>query len=396
MMPQITQFLNNIKNNNEYYSNIINDATVLDDIPTLNKNDIRLNPDSIISECYSKKDLIHETTNGTTDYHPLDLYKTPQERVDLNFSLWKERRKFISASNIKSVKIAVFYYSHDSLMNHDGSLKKVSGLIQVPMNRADDNQYIADLKYLIEEEIKWLIGPVSIFLKYAKICKKYCIKFNVEYCECTSEYVPEVYRKEIEDVFKCKFLMQYSCHELWGIAFTNSLEMYNVLKPLDNSIVEGLLRKEFTSKKLYSPVVTSLTLKAMPFIKYLLTDLVYFDNGYIIPFGFRYTDMVKLKTDTIHCSIFDNLFGTLPFKFEPLEQYQIIYDAQNSEIVVNVLNLEVTQGDIVCSVLKEYIKEHYKSSIKVSLRNCSKFFRDNLTGKMRGIINKENINNEIW
>lgn len=39
------------------------------------------------------------------------------------------------------------------------------------MNRADDNQYIADLKYLIEEEIKWLIGPVSIFLKYAKICK---------------------------------------------------------------------------------------------------------------------------------------------------------------------------------------------------------------------------------
>lgn len=29
MMPQITQFLNNIKNNNEYYSNIINDATVL-------------------------------------------------------------------------------------------------------------------------------------------------------------------------------------------------------------------------------------------------------------------------------------------------------------------------------------------------------------------------------
>ncbi|MTV67093.1 hypothetical protein GM525_12830, partial [Streptococcus pneumoniae] len=94
-----------------------------------------------------------------------------------------------------------FYYSHDSLMNHDGSLKKVSGLIQVPMNRADDNQYIADLKYLIEEEIKWLIGPVSIFLKYAKICKKYCIKFNVEYCECTSEYVPEVYRKEIEDVF---------------------------------------------------------------------------------------------------------------------------------------------------------------------------------------------------
>lgn len=56
MMPQITQFLNNIKNNNEYYSNIINDATVLDDIPILNKNDIRLNPDSIISECYSKKD----------------------------------------------------------------------------------------------------------------------------------------------------------------------------------------------------------------------------------------------------------------------------------------------------------------------------------------------------
>lgn len=85
------------------------------------------------------------------------------------------------------------------------------------MNRADDNQYIADLKYLIEEEIKWLIGPVSIFLKYAKICKKYCIKFNVEYCECTSEYVPEVYRKEIEDVFKCKFLMQYSCHELWEL-----------------------------------------------------------------------------------------------------------------------------------------------------------------------------------
>lgn len=95
MMPQITQFLNNIKNNNEYYSNIINDATVLDDIPILNKNDIRLNPDSIISECYSKKDLIHETTNGTTDYHPLDLYKTPQERVDLNFSLWKEENLLV-------------------------------------------------------------------------------------------------------------------------------------------------------------------------------------------------------------------------------------------------------------------------------------------------------------
>lgn len=397
---EIDKYLTYLKENNIYYGQKLKNIHVnnyeFTDINILTKQDIRNNSDEIISKGYSKETLNREQTNGTTEKKPLILYKSTKERIQLDMQLWKSRFKL---SKTAPLRCNVYYYDADILYNERKSYKYGNRLvIYSQMNKNSVEKYLDDLRYFKEKGITWLIGPISVMYKLARVSEYYDFKVDFEYIEFTSEYPTTFYREYIEKQFNCKTCSQYSCHELWGIAFTDE---NNKLKIYSDTIVEE--SKEHNSLRgLGNAIVTKLTLKSMPFLRYHITDLIKIERDEIKNYGFRSKDKVSLDRKDIPWYFFDNIFyqlykeGRIPIDLLPLENYQIIYDKNDSIININTNNIPKVVVDIVKEVLNLRIKREYGEGIRVEVNKVEKFDRDNLTGKMRAILPTSVLNNEIW
>ncbi|PEV14640.1 hypothetical protein CN418_15090 [Bacillus thuringiensis] len=397
---QVDQYIEFLKNNNAYYSNALKKIDITDynfsDIKLLTKQDIRNNSNEIITNGFSKNSLNLEKTNGTTEKFPLTLYKTTEERVKLDLQLWKARFKLNPQA---ALRCNVYYYDSDILYNERKTYSFGNRLVTYSqMNKDNDGKYLDDLKYFKSNNIQWLIGPISVMYKLAKVSKYYNFKTEIKYIEFTSEYPTPFYKEFIENQFNCKTCTQYSCHELWGIAFTDK---DNKIKILDDTIVETI-EEPNSLRGLGNAIITKLTLKAMPFLRYSITDLIKVNKDEIYNFGFRSTDKVIFENVVIPWYFFDNLFfkmfteTQIPIDLLPLVNYQIIYDRDQKNIDIITLGLSEEINIQIKKLLKHKIEENFGKDITIEVNHGNQFRRDNLTGKMRAILPKNIINKEIW
>jgi phenylacetate-coenzyme A ligase PaaK-like adenylate-forming protein len=368
--------------------------------PVLTREIIRSNIEYIISDDFDINELEKDTTNGTTEGNPLVIYKSKKERIQLDFELWKHRKKSLS-SNIGK-KVAVFFYNYRNpnaeVMENVTSRRT---FINIPMNREREDQYIKDLDVLKKHKVNFVIGPASLFYFLALMLDFQEKEYQFDYIEFTSEYVPDKYRKKIESTFKCTTSSQYSCHEVWGIGYSTNTK---VMETLNNTVMEGERDKRFI-RNVYKPIITNLYIKSMPFIRYLLSDYVILADNYekdqeinhFETFGYRSIDEVRFGDVQIHCSEFDNFFiKELGFDFLPLNNYQLIYSEKNGTIFILQLIGDVINIDGICLKLSAYIKEKYGILVNINSITRNSFFRDNVSGKIRGIMNEVIINSEIW
>lgn len=391
-MKHITEYLSYVRKNVPFYKDL---PSSLDKVEILYKRAIRNNTEKLISNDYNIQQLVEEQTNGTTDHIPLKVYKSKYERGRLDLQLWAKRRTF-TQNNIR--RFGISYYSNDFLgktLREKEIIKHDFAFVYIPMNHSNDIEYLNDLKRISKLGIQWLIGPISLFKKYADVCMKYRFKVNIEFCECVSEYVPDVYRKYIRDILGCNLLTQYSCHEFWGIAYSSSVNSPS-LELFPNVKCLALKDKRF-ERELSPTIFTSTFLKAMPLVNYDVGDLIVQDGSTIYNYGYRQSDGIYLSK-FVHCSVIDNAFiESLDFEFLPLEQYQIIYSqSKNSVIIISTLNESKTRK--AAQMLQEILKSNGEYGVSVDYKASQrKFYRDRLTGKMRAIINARHLNtHEIW
>lgn len=386
---KLNELLEYAINNNEFYRKLYNNVYLpindTKEVPILYREEIRKSKIEIISHPYSISELKHDQTNGTTEGKPLDLYRTEQEWIASDLNLWKIRRRI---DRIAAQKYAFYYFNGSNFSNKFNKYTNCSyTAIQFPMMKEHIDDYVEDLNTMIKEKITWIIAPPSILFTLACVAVKNNIKINIPVIESISEYLPNIYRSFFEAVFAGKVYVHYSCHEVWGMAFSDN---NGNLKIMDNVIIEEIDDDRFDNgyKKC---VVTNLSIRSMPFIRYELSDLIKIEGDTLFTYGFRWTEHMLVNNIDIHCSFFVNAF----LKFEelaliPLENYQLVY--KENKIILILINIPTNFHETIKLYLESKIKENFDIYIPVEILSSNRFLVDIISGKMRGIIKYNNVN----
>lgn len=392
-LQELNELIVYLKKYNQFYKKKYENVSVpiksILEVPFLYREEIRDNPNEIISEVIHEKKMKKDYTNGTTEGRPLEIIKTEEEWIQADFALWKIRRQI----DRKSAARYAFYYFNGE--NYSNEIRKYGSgnrrTIQFPMKKSCEEQFAEDLKIIAQEKISWLIAPPSIIFTLCCVAIKYGIQVKINVIESISEYLPQFYKKLFELVFSGRVYIHYSCHEVWGMGFSGE---DGVLHIMDDCI---LLQKNDTRfKGNYGRcIVTNLKLKSMPFVNYELSDLIRIVGDKVYTYGFRWTEEAYVGMQKIHCSFFDNIF--IEFKemeLRPLENYQIIYS--KTKILILLVTTHEEDCIKVTNYLQNRIGETYGGNIIIECKKTRRFLVDTVSGKMRGIIAKENVNFHDW
>lgn len=385
---KLTGLVKYVKSNNDFYkelySHIDGNDFDLQQLPILKRAYIKNNLSRMISSGYCIDELNRESTYGTTEGIPLKIYKSDRERIDLGISLWKYRRIL----NIEACKRHAYYYYNNDNPNAAPQIECGNDSVNIhfPVIKKSEMDYIKDLQIMIDHDIKWLICPPTVAFKISQLAIKYNVLPKLEMIEFLSEYVPRYYKESIEKIFNCNTCIEYGCHEIWGIAFTNK---DNILTIMDNIILEKIKDNRFLNG--YGRcVVTNLKLKSLPFIRYELNDLIDIQGNELRTYGFRSSDMVTIGDIKIHCSFFSNIFeNNVNDKILPLEDYQIIYN--DTAICLCLCNKDESYNEIFRKYLELKLIEFYQLDVKVRAKKITSFITDTFTGKMKGIVRLESL-----
>lgn len=392
-IAKLNQLLTYVCKENDFYSKFYIGVELpvnsIKNLPILQRSHIRECGNSIISNTYKNKKLKYDRTNGTTEGKPLEIYKTNTEWIALDLDLWNVRRSI----NKKAAKKYAFYYFNGDNYSEPYRLYTSGNrtTLQFPMCKKHEKDFLRDLQLMKEHKVQWIIGPPSIIFTLCCVSIKYKFSINVAVIESISEYLPAFYKRFFENVFCGKVYIHYSCHEVWGMGFTDKT---GDLQIMDECIIQTQRDNRF-KRDFGKCIVTNLRIKSMPFINYELSDLIKISGTKLQTFGFRWTEDVRLKQQTIHCSFFDNIFYEFKeINLMPLENYQIVFNENQITIYL------IAMSENVCKSIKQYvsfkIKENFGCDICVNCVNTYRFFVDRISGKMRGIIDYKNVNWDGW
>jgi phenylacetate-CoA ligase len=140
----------------------------------------------------------------------------------------------------------------------------------------------------VEDEIRilesrnlswWAVYPFQL-VKYAKYLKEHNkVKLPLKYIEYTGAFLCAEERLVYESLFSCKMINNYSCREVWSIAYdceqgnlhVNTDSIYFELIDDDGNIISDV-------NKVGRVVVTSLKQRVMPFVRYETGDYAYYED----------------------------------------------------------------------------------------------------------------------
>lgn len=254
------------------------DITTLDDlrkIPILNKEDITNNINKIISLNYGKKDLIKNSTGGSTG-------------VNLHFFNDKKRWGHVSAIAIRNNRWAGLDIGDKSAMLwgsiFDLSLQdKFKGKIYNKLFRRlflssydlSEKNMSAYAKKLVQYRPMVVTGYSSPLYLFAKFHEENNIEaINPKSIISSAEILYRYQRDLIESVFKCKVFNRYGCREFGSIAHECS-EHSGLHVNAEHVYVECLKEngEPAASGEKGELVITDLDNYGMPFIRYKIGDL---------------------------------------------------------------------------------------------------------------------------
>lgn len=211
--------------------------------------------------CFAQEDafdfgdtkIFSEHTSGTSGI-PFTVLKTANERVTLGKQIWKIR------NNFEKVKPFDMYDFSISIP-----------ITACKMNFEDEVHFL--LNYLKDSNFSWWYINENALNKIVPFVKEKSIDFkHLKVIENSGSHIFKEQIEEFERIFKCKISNNYACREVWSIAYTCK---YGHLHINDNVYVELVNDNNelITNAQVRgNVVVTSLDLRAMPFVRYLVGD----------------------------------------------------------------------------------------------------------------------------
>jgi phenylacetate-CoA ligase len=326
---QLDRLFNLAKVSTGYYSQF----NSYDEVPELNKQVMKKNPNDFLSSSYKGK-LFKKFTGGTTGtpfpYHTSALSQSflwaglilSWESCGYNFG---DRIAFIAGSALikTGTKHKIFY----SLLNVD----------RYPVASMDDAIIKKHLAGLRQRNTKVIYG----YAMAINLIADYMLQNNLPPIEglkgiiCTSEVLTDKMRENIEKAFKIKVYNQYGCNEA-------GLSAFECEKGSMHLITSRCMYEINADGELVS---TDLTNDAYPFIKYNTGDIVQFGKNHcscgrhypvITNIEGRGNELlVDMENKKIHSSYFNLMFKN----DKAIKQFQVIFDETSV-----YLNLMVEEG----------------------------------------------------
>lgn len=268
---KITDLIIFLSQKNKYYSKVISNITggrevssvniqeMYDQLPISDKYTINANYHEYLSDL--NQNNIIEMTSGSTGT-PLICLKTNRERIYLSHLLWSERKKVDKYVNVKN------FFS----------------LYGPKTNREIGNMFIFDKENMIscfnrmmQTGPRWICGPITAINRYAYLIEDKMVNYEkgqIKYIEFIGEYVDELTRRRIEDIFGCKTINHYGLREVWCVAYECECGHLHVLD--ENFIVD--VHKKDELDEYGEIIITSLQSRLMPFVKYNTKDIGKIEN----------------------------------------------------------------------------------------------------------------------
>lgn len=255
------KLLEYLKKKNKFYKNIIPEnlekieiSDIFKKIPIIDKEVIKKNYNNYFS--YNDESITQEMTSGTTGV-PLKCLKTVSERNIKSLIVWKKRKKIDLKVNIRNFLDLLGKFNNSKLNILDTSEENMKNV----------------LDYIEYCKPRWLCASPSVILIYAKFIVNNNILFNnssIKYIELQGESIKNEDRLFIEEVLNVKTVMNYGNRENWCIAYEcmeRHLHINTELFILENGY------DKFCNQENGKIILTDLTNKVMPFIRYDTSDL---------------------------------------------------------------------------------------------------------------------------
>ncbi len=311
-----------------------------------------------------RDELINMRTSGSTGKY-LNIYWDKADFIRSLLSLWIYRKKYYGVD--VNDKMCFFYTSRNvgSVEQETYMQKNQLGFSK---HNLDAQGLVRVYEKMVEYQPKWLNIQPSIAALLCQSIRKYNLSGldSIEYVEFTGEMLSESTRREVEDIFGCKTANQYGTNETNSIAYECPYGQLHILK--SNAYVEilddeGHLVKDGEEGNV---CVTSLTNRAMPFIRYLIGDRGTKKSNVTCPCG-NCNDILDITAGRKNDYIIDD-------NGEKINTYVFVRAIDNVNLMLDgvIKQFQIVQRDIGDFLIKLVIDE------EVDKEQLEAMFYDNM------------------
>ncbi|WP_127508289.1 phenylacetate--CoA ligase family protein [Paenibacillus humicus] len=367
-------------------------------VPILEKNEAKQFTDMLISDRYRKEELLVDITSGT-EGTPLICYKSKEERIRCSNALWKKRREWLRdlSPGDKFARFYTFRSGEDKSLIINSVIYKGND-IHIPLNDMSSSKLSEYWAHIVAFQPRWMHGPPTAIARLALHINQMELPFHqMEFIELNGEIVTKDQLRLIQESFRCKVANHYGSREFWALGF--SCEVDGHLHALDRSVfIETRYNANFQTNEI---LVTSLTNKAWPLVRYRLGDMADLHHpedlncGAKEPFtlnmhGGRRADYFTLQGGLmINAILFSGIARAVSGMQgkSAVSQYQAIKESNNLLTIKLCLNKEsLLDEEALVGRFDEELRKIIGSEIKICYEIVDVINPDVRTGKCRDFI----------
>lgn len=211
-------------------------------------------------------EIFVEYTSGTSG-SPFLAIKSLKERIILGRYLWRLRNEICRVGQHQ-----MFDFIH-----HYGNNR-----YPFPFERlSKDNERVCkEIAFLKESSYSWWHTNLHTLSVYDCFCEENHIKFEqLKIIENNGAYMSIEEKEEYANKYNCKIVDHYGCREVWTIAYECPYGHLHVCDHIILELYDDFGQRINVANQVGNIVITSLSQKSMPFIKYRLGDQAFFLEG---------------------------------------------------------------------------------------------------------------------
>lgn len=282
-MKKIDDILSFVEKNNKFYKNIINDLGIKNPLdikqyPILSRECLQRNRYNMFSSGYKNKyywqQLLRKSSSGSTGI-PINVYWDYTDYYITMKEVWHRRKKYYDI--LPCDKQVAFSIIKNDDMKKECNINYINEPINI-LNISVDEIFDSSLHERLIELIN-LFEPTWLYVRPFVLQKLLAIfKDNdkniatLKYIETYGELLPEKLKNDASKYFEVPVVNMYGSEEITTIAYECPCHKMHILQ--NNVFAECFRDNSFYEEGEGELIVTSLTNKAMPLIRYNQGDII--------------------------------------------------------------------------------------------------------------------------
>lgn len=283
-LNKLNNLIKYVKENSKFYKEIykdLNQIHSLDElykIPIINKDDVIENGQKMV--CVNQSEIsriVSIDTSGTTGKYKR-IYFT-QEDQNLTIDFFIKGLSFLVEKD-DAMMIMLPFERENSV--GDLIKKSLENMKVKPVLSGGLSSFKETTNLMIRERVNSIVGmPVEI-LALGKYIKKENLPIKIKSILLSADMVNEVFIEQIKKVYKCEVFNHFGMTEI-GLGGSVDCNYHEGMHIRENDllieIVNPITREKMKDGEMGEILITTLTRKAMPLIRYATGDISYFRKG---------------------------------------------------------------------------------------------------------------------